>query len=295
MTSFEETKADYKQLVEEFLKTALPSTDCIQHSVLDAMRYSLLAGGKRLRAMLVLEFCRLCGGKPETALPFAAALEMIHAYSLIHDDLPCMDDDDLRRGKPSCHIAYGEAIALLAGDGLLTYAFETASRPILELDPQRQLKAVQVLSKAAGTYGMIGGQVVDIEHEDTPIDRETLSLLHKMKTGALICAAAHLGCIAAGASPEQEKAADLYAQNLGLAFQITDDILDAVGEESLLGKPVGSDAENHKTTYVTLLGLEGARQEVLRITETAKSALLELDWDCSFLCSLADSLAVRQF
>ena len=295
MTRFEETKADYKRLVEGYLETSLPSADCIQHSVLDAMQYSLLAGGKRLRAILVLEFCRLCGGKPEAELPFAAALEMIHAYSLIHDDLPCMDDDDLRRGKPSCHIAYGEAIALLAGDGLLTYAFETASRPILELPPQRQLRAVQELSKAAGTYGMIGGQVVDIEHEDTSIDRETLALLHKMKTGALIRAAARLGCIAAGASPEQEEAADRYAQNLGLAFQITDDILDAVGDEALLGNPVGSDADNHKTTYVTLLGLEGAKQEALRITEAAKSALLGLDWDCGFLCSLADSLAVRQF
>ena len=177
----------------------------------------------------------------------------------------------------------------------MTYAFETASRPILELPPQRQLRAVQELSKAAGTYGMIGGQVVDIEHEDTSIDRETLALLHKMKTGALIRAAARLGCIAAGASPEQEEAADRYAQNLGLAFQITDDILDAVGDEALLGKPVGSDADNHKTTYVTLLGLEGAKQEALRITEAAKSALLGLDWDCGFLCSLADSLAVRQF
>lgn len=295
MNRFDELQAQDKRLVEEFLAAALPSRDCIQHSVLDAMNYSLMAGGKRLRAILVLEFSRLCGGRVETALPFAAALEMVHAYSLIHDDLPCMDDDDLRRGKPSCHIAFGEATALLAGDGLLTYAFETASRPNPSLTPLQQLRAVQELAKAAGTYGMIGGQVVDIEHENAPMDGEILALLHRMKTGALIRAAARLGCIAAGASPEQEEAADQYAQQLGLAFQITDDILDAVGDEALLGKPIGSDQENNKTTYVTLYGLNGAKEEANRITEAAKSALLERDWDNGFLLALADSLAVRQY
>lgn len=293
-SDFQEKQAFYKTQIEEYLSQSLPSKDCLQHSVLDAMQYSLMAGGKRLRGMLVLEFCRICKGDWKNALPFAAALEMIHAYSLIHDDLPCMDDDDLRRGKPSCHIAFGEATALLAGDGLLTYAFEMASHPMTQVPPENQLRAVSELAKAAGTYGMIGGQVLDISYENQSIDHETLSLLHRMKTGALIRAAAKLGCIAAGATAQQEEAADQYAQNIGLAFQIIDDILDAAGDPALLGKPTGSDEENHKTTYVTLYGLEQAKQEALRITEAAKSALMAQEWDCDFLLSLADSLIVRQ-
>ena len=219
----------------------------------EAMGYSLLSGGKRIRPILVLEVCRLFGGASTQALPFACALEMIHTYSLIHDDLPCMDDDDLRRGRPTNHKVYGEAMAVLAGDGLLTAAFDIMSQGDL---PARQMcRGVGCLARAAGPAGMVGGQVLDLAGEGRQLRAEEIDEIERMKTGALIEAAARLGAIAAGSTPEQEEAAASYARSLGRAFQIRDDILDVEGSEAELGKSVGSDQEREKSTLVALEGI----------------------------------------
>ena len=254
-----------------------------------------MAGGKRLRPALVLEFCRLCGGDVRTALPFACALEMIHTYSLIHDDLPCMDNDDLRRGKPTNHKVYGEAMAVLAGDGLLNLAFETASDPMLlaSIDPQTQLRAIRTLSRSSGMEGMIGGQVLDIEAETRPISLEELKTLQSLKTGALIGAAASLGCILGGADGKKTEAAQEYARCIGLAFQIQDDILDIEGDEAVLGKPIGSDADNQKSTYPSLLGLDACKQMVHDLSRQAVEALEGAFEDTGILVPLAWSLAER--
>lgn len=287
----------YVQAIEEALPTYLPGKDCLQKSVVDAMEYSLLAGGKRIRAVLTMAFCELCGGTVDQALPFAAAIEMVHAYSLIHDDLPCMDDDDMRRGKPACHIAFGEANALLAGDGLLTLAFETmlAFENTGHLIPSRVLAAAGELARAAGVTGMVGGQVIDLEHEGKELSAQNLHTLHSLKTGALIRAAAKMGCIAAGAGKDVVERADRYASNIGLAFQITDDILDVTSDAQTLGKPVGSDAESHKTTYVTLYSIEKSREMVKELVLSADLAIKGSILDHSFLYELADMLADRQY
>lgn len=271
------------------LEEYLPKGDDV---VSQAMRYSVRNGGKRIRPALVLEFCRACGGEEETAMAFACALEMIHTYSLIHDDLPCMDDDDYRRGKPSCHIAYGEANALLAGDGLLTLAFETAAKS--QLPAERIVKGVALLAQAAGVCGMIGGQVMDLENEGKSVGVERLKKTDALKTGELIRAACVLGCIAADADGEKIKAAENYAADIGLAFQIVDDILDVTGDEKTLGKPVGSDAEKEKSTYVSALGLDGSREKVSQLTLSAKKALESFDGDTGFLCGFADEMENRK-
>lgn len=240
----------------------------------DAMYYSLLAGGKRIRPVLVLETCRMCGGDPAAALPFAGAVEMIHTYSLIHDDLPCMDDDDLRRGKPSCHVAFGEAIALLAGDALQTLAFETLARNT-SLEPVQVLQAVRELAAAAGSRGMVGGQTVDIEGTAQTV--EQLTGMCMMKTGALIKCAVRLGCLSVGADEASMAQADIYADAIGLAFQIRDDILDVIGSTEELGKPVGSDAEQQKATFATVLGTERAQSLAEKLTRTALDALKQLN------------------
>ena len=250
MNSFKQQLEQYAQWTQECLEQLLPPQE--GDRVTEAMRYSLLAGGKRLRAALALEFCRVLCGDAKRALTGACALEMVHAYSLIHDDLPCMDDDEMRRGKPSCHIAFGEAVALLAGDGLLTKAFEVLAASE-ELDAQQRADSVLLLAKAAGHQGMIGGQRMDLENETFCADIERVRRTDRLKTGELICAAAQMGCIAAKATAEQIQAAQEYAHCIGLAFQITDDILDCVGDAEQLGKPTGSDEENHKTTYVLSL------------------------------------------
>ena len=213
----------------------------------------------------------LCGDA-KRALTGACALEMVHAYSLIHDDLPCMDDDEMRRGKPSCHIAFGEAVALLAGDGLLTKAFEVLAASE-ELDAQQRADSVLLLAKAAGHQGMIGGQRMDLENETFCADIERVRRTDRLKTGELICAAAQMGCIAAKATAEQMQAAQEYAHSIGLAFQITDDILDCVGDAEQLGKPTGSDEENHKTTYVSVYGVQGAAEQAQQQVLLAKQAL----------------------
>lgn len=245
--------------------------------IYDAMNYSLMAGGKRIRPVLTLETCRMCGGDVEAALPFACALEMVHTYSLIHDDLPCMDDDDLRRGKPTNHKVFGEANAVLAGDALLTAAFEMMTEHHGTLDAERVLDAVDCLSHAAGAAGMIGGQVLDMEGEDRSLSLDELKLMQSLKTGALICAAAELGCIVAGGSREQRRAVREYAQCIGRAFQVRDDMLDVTSTDEVLGKPIGSDAENGKTTFVTALGLEGCATLVDELTEQAIEALGAFD------------------
>lgn len=283
--------------IEEKLEAYVPQTNALYHRLLEAMRYSLLDGGKRIRPLLVLEFCRLCGGEPKTALPFACALEMVHTYSLIHDDLPCMDNDDMRRGRPSNHKAFGEDLALLAGDALLTLAFETMLSPetIVQAGAERAAEAAGRLASAAGAHGMVGGQVIDLASEGRQVPLETLQIMDECKTGALILAAAEMGCILAGAGEQQRQAAKQYASAIGLAFQIVDDILDVTGTTEDLGKKAGSDAENQKSTYVTLLGLEKARQTVRELTNQAIHALdiFEDQEVKSELVQLAEFLASR--
>lgn len=257
-----------------------------------AMEYSLLAGGKRLRPILTLECCRLCGGDMEAALPLGCAVEMIHTYSLIHDDLPAMDNDDLRRGKPTNHKVFGEATAILAGDGLLTAAFGVVADASALSDRQR-LEAVRALSAAAGPQGMVGGQMLDMDGEDRPLSRSELEELQRLKTGALIGCAARLGCIAAQADEQTMQAIEGYAQRLGLAFQVRDDILDVTSTVEDLGKPIGSDAEQGKTTFVTLLGLEDCQRWVEELSREA-CACLDGMAGAELLRELAQMLASRE-
>ena len=280
----------YLSRIEEALASYLPAKDCLQKDVIEAMEYSLLAGGKRIRPTLTLEFCRVCGGDVQAAMPFACAVEMIHSYSLIHDDLPCMDDDDLRRGRPSCHKAYPENIALLAGDALLTHAFEIIADCELSADAKCQM--VSLLAANAGVSGMIGGQVLDLKYEAADPSLQQLLTVHKLKTGALISAACILGCLAAGATQAQIAAASDFAYNLGIAFQIKDDILDITGTSEMLGKPVGSDSDQGKVTYATKVGLEKAQQDVELLTDKALESLRAFD-DTDFLQALAQSLISR--
>lgn len=282
----------HRNMVEQALANCVLEDSCPQRNVEDAMRYSLLGGGKRLRGVLALAFCELCGGNAEAALPFACALEMVHAYSLIHDDLPCMDNDTLRRGKPTCHIRYGEAVALLAGDALLTKAFETICTA-QKLSADCRSRAVLALATAAGSRGMIGGQVIDIENEGSAIPAPLLDTLHSLKTGALIRAATSLGCIAASADSTLAGAADRFAAILGLVFQIVDDILDVTSSTEELGKSIGSDVENGKTTYVTLHGIDKSKKIVLSLVPQAKAELANFNSDSIFLCDLMDKMAVR--
>lgn len=289
-----ERLAEYAGMVEAGLDRLLPLDGLRQDQVMEAMRYSALGGGKRLRGAFVLEFCRISGGDVQAALPYACAIEMIHAYSLIHDDLPCMDNDDMRRGKPSCHRAFDEATALLAGDGLLNRAFETAvsEEAAGRLDAARVLRLTRELAGAAGFYGMIGGQCIDLAYDGRVPDLATLNELIALKTGALIRVACRMGCIAAGASEAQIAAADTFAARLGLAFQIRDDMLDVEGDASVLGKATHADERQGKTTYPALLGMEACRQEVDRLTGEAVEALDQFA-DREFLTELAWSLTSR--
>lgn len=286
----------YVPAVEEKLKSFVPEETLMQSGLFDSMRYSLLAGGKRVRPVLVLEFCRLCGGDTEAALPFACAVEMIHTYSLIHDDLPCMDNDAMRRGRPSNHVVYGEAEALLAGDALLTLAFETMLSPesIGAVGAEHAAEAAGVLARAAGARGMAGGQEIDLKNGGKRLTEDTLRHMDELKTGALICAAADMGCVLAGASREKRNAAALYASSIGLAFQIVDDILDETESTEEIGKPAGSDRGNEKNTYVARMGTERARAEVLRLTRTAVSALRCFGSESAYLAGFAQKLALRR-
>ncbi len=257
--------------------------------------YSLLAGGKRLRPFLCMYFCYLCGKDARTATPLAIALEMIHTYSLIHDDLPCMDNDDLRRGRPTNHKVYGEATALLAGDALLTEAFNVIASS--ELCDASKVQAIKILSEKAGMLGMIGGQEIDLKSEGKRISLETLYALQGKKTGMLFEAACQLGCIAAGCYEDKKfKAASEFAKAFGIAFQITDDILDVTGSSEELGKNINSDEKSEKSTTVSHLGLEGARLEAERYTDKAKDILTETFGgnSCTALCDLCDHLLTRR-
>lgn len=285
---------DYRIIVENRINELLPERDLDYSQVLNAARYSLLLGGKRIRPALVLMFCELCKGNREDALDFAVALEMIHTYSLIHDDLPCMDNDDMRRGKPSCHKKFGEDIALLAGDTLLTEAFSVAANA--DVCAESKAKAVAVLSSNSGLHGMIGGQVMDLDFEKNAPDAKQLSDMYMRKTAALLICAAKLGIIAANAdTPENLRAAEEFGYNLGLAFQVIDDILDCTADEKLLGKPVGSDEKNQKTTFVTLYGIEESRKIAADLTDKALNALNALSGDTKNLRLLTEYLLNRNY
>ncbi len=283
----------YVSLTEEALEKYIPKTDCRQSVMYDAMRYSLLGGGKRIRAAILLDFCRICGGEIEDALPYACALEMIHTYSLIHDDLPCMDNDDMRRGKATNHKVYGEGFAVLAGDALLNRAFETMLSPKnLTISADRALRAAFVLADCAGVDGMIGGQTVDIGNDGKMADLTELEEMISMKCGALIRAAAEAGCIVANADENKCSAAIHYADCVGRAFQIADDILDIEGDEATIGKPVGSDRQQGKTTFPEILGIDACRKEILRLTKEAQDSISCFE-NNEFLCELAEMLAHR--
>ncbi len=280
--------------VESIIKQYLPPEEGFQKTVISAMNYSFLAGGKRLRPMLMLETYRLFGGEGGAVAPFMAAMEMIHTYSLIHDDLPAMDDDDYRRGRLTCHKAYGEAMAVLAGDGLLNYAFETALKAS-DIDPGNPhiIPALRILANSSGLYGMLGGQVVDVESEGQPLTQEKLDFIYTLKTGALIRAAMTIGAVLAGADEKSVETIGRVADDVGLAFQILDDILDVESDLATLGKPTGSDEKNDKTTYVTLRGLEAAKADVESISEWAINTLAGLPEQNEFLTELIRSLITR--
>lgn len=286
---------DRKKEVEQIVTSFLPKEEGYQKTVLEAMNYSVSAGGKRLRPMLMLETYRMFGGKSKVIEPFMAAIEMIHTYSLIHDDLPAMDNDEYRRGRKTTHVVYGEAMAILAGDALLNYAFETAASAfVLDEGNPAIGKAFMILASKAGVYGMIGGQVLDVESEGKEIDADTLQFIHIHKTSALLESAMLIGAVLAGASEQQQRTVELAARELGLAFQIRDDILDVTGNTDELGKPVGSDEKNHKNTYVALEGLEKAKEDVKRYSESAIDRLKSLPVRNEFLYELIEELIDRR-
>lgn len=281
------------EFIDRQLDKYLAEKNNPQNVIYKAMRYSVFAGGKRLRPVLMLNMCEMCGGDIDEVIPFACALEMIHTYSLIHDDLPAMDNDGLRRGMPTSHIKFGEATAILAGDALLNKAFEIVSA-YDGANVKRAMRAVNMLAVSSGTEGMIGGQVVDMESEGRDISLEALRYLHLNKTGAIIRSACTVGALMGGGSEEEIRAADEFAKNLGIAFQIQDDILDVIGTSEELGKPAGSDSEENKCTYVKLLGLEKSEEEAKKYSENAKKALEVFGKRADFLIWLTDYLTERK-
>ena len=291
--SFKEELRTKTEEIEKLLTAYLPEETGFQKTVLEAVNYSVLAGGKRLRPMLMKETYQMFGGRGKVVEPFMAAMEMIHTYSLVHDDLPAMDNDEYRRCKKTTHAVYGEAMGILAGDALLNLAFETAAGAFDIEISARTAKALQILSKKAGIYGMIGGQVLDMGTEHRKISLDELRLLQKLKTGCLLRAACELGCAAAGATDEDTLArARAYGEKLGLAFQIEDDILDIEGDAATLGKSIGKDAASEKSTFPSLLGLEECRELAAKLTEEAVDAVKPLDGH-AFLVELARSLTGR--
>lgn len=290
---FKERILEAEKVIEKYL----PREEGLQKIICEAMNYSVLGGGKRLRPVMMKATYELFGGKEEVIEPFMAAIEMIHTYSLVHDDLPAMDNDDLRRGRATTHIKYNEGLAILAGDGLLNYAFETALKAFdYSVDARKVADALKVLAAKAGIYGMIGGQTVDIEAENGNqiLDEETLLFIHKNKTAALIESSMMIGAILAGASKDEVDAVEKIAYNIGVAFQIQDDILDVIGSEEVLGKPIGSDAKNEKLTYVSLKGMETAKQDVTKLSNEAISAIKTYEKDEHFLSELAMYLIDRE-
>ena len=289
-------KIEEVQNIENILCKYLPEQSGFQKLIMEAMEYSLMAGGKRLRPMLMKETYELFGGTDEVIEPFMAALEMIHTYSLVHDDLPAMDNDEYRRGRKTTHVVYGEAMGILAGDALLNYAFETAAKAFT-MFPDKSLqigKAMQVLAGKAGIYGMIGGQVVDVTSVGMSVSKDKLDFIYELKTSALIESAMMIGAILAGAGDADVKKVELIAKNVGIAFQIQDDILDVTSTVEVLGKPVLSDEKNEKTTYVTLVGLENAKKYVEQISNDAIVALQEFEAKNPFLEELLRQLIHRE-
>ena len=294
--SFKEEYQKRIESIEDILQKYLPVQQGYQKIIMEAMEYSLMAGGKRLRPMLMRESFELFGGKGKVIEPFMAAIEMIHTYSLVHDDLPAMDNDDYRRGRKTTHVVYGEDMGILAGDALLNYAFETACSAF-ELEPEKSLvigRALKILADKAGIYGMIGGQVVDVKESGHKITGDMLDFIYRLKTGALIEASVMIGAVLAGASDEEILKIEEITGKVGMAFQIQDDILDVTSTTEMLGKPIHSDEKNEKTTYVTLRGIEESRKEVKRLTSEALDTLKGLKYENAFLNELLEWLVYRE-
>lgn len=296
----ERSYEEYRELINKHLLDFIPSIDTKSISLYESMKYSLIAGGKRLRPVLLLAACDFAGGNINEAIPYAVALEYIHTYSLIHDDLPAMDNDDLRRGIPTNHRVYGEALAILAGDGLLTTAFETMNRDMMMyLDDQKRLskriKAINEIAKGAGVRGMVAGQVSDMENEDSSVSNEMLEYIHLNKTGALIKAALKSGLYLGNPTEIMLEDFDIFAENLGLAYQIADDILDETGDQELLGKEVHHDAKDNKNTYTSINGIEKAKEKLEILTENAVRSISEYYDNAEFFRNLVLELKDRQY
>ena len=287
---------DHIREIETALEGYLPEGKFEEQKLIDAVRYSLNLKGKRVRPSLTLAFAELCGGSAQAAMPFACAVEMVHTYSLIHDDLPCMDNDDFRRGEPSNHKVFGEDIALLAGDALQSMAYEAmlSDEAVAAVGGERAARAARILANRSGLLGMVGGQVIDLSLESRTVGIDVVQLMEEKKTACLIEAACMMGCVVAGATDEQISAAERYAHAIGLAFQIVDDMLDVTSTAEELGKPIGSDAENEKNTYMSLLGLDRCRELVKELTDEAIGALGAFDGDTSGLADFAVQLANRR-
>ena len=298
MPSIKEQLSKKIEKIEQTIDFYLPEEKGLQKTVLSAMNYSVKAGGKRLRPMLMAETYEMFGGADSSVIePFMAAIEMIHTYSLIHDDLPALDNDDYRRGQKTCHIVYGEDMAILAGDALLNYAYEVATKAfdLAEKDQiMNVVEAIKILASKPGIYGMIGGQVADVELEGTPLSMEQILFIHKNKTSALIEACMMIVAVLAGASKEDVLKMEECGEYIGLAFQIQDDILDLTGDEEEIGKPVGSDEKNHKLTYVTLHGIEESKQQVKELSEEAVEILKSFETKNGFLVELVEQLVNRE-
>ena len=293
--NFREELKSKTAAVEKIVESYLPEESGTQHEIMEAMNYSVTAGGKRLRPLLMQETYRMFGGEGREVEPFMAAMEMIHTYSLVHDDLPAMDNDQYRRGKLTTHAKYGHAMGVLAGDGLLNYAFETAMTAFdCGEDVERVAKALKILGRKAGIYGMIGGQVVDVQSTGKAVDQETLDFIYELKTGALLEASMMVGAVLAGATEEEVAVIEQIASDVGLAFQIRDDILDETSTLETLGKPIHSDERNEKTTYVTLKGLEQATKDVEEISARGLKRLAELPYENEFLTELIKALVYRE-
>ena len=294
LTNFDSQMKKRVTEIKSIIEGYLPDEEGFQRTLLEAVNYSMLVGGKKLRPLLMQQTYVMFGGTSAVIRPFMAAMEMIHTHSLIHDDLPAMDNDEYRRGKKTTHVVYGEAMAILAGDALLNLAYETAAKAF-DMEPGNPNigKAFQILTGKTGLDGMIGGQSVDVEFVDRPLTEEQLYFIYRLKTGALIEASMMIGAVLAGATQEETEKVEQIAQNVGLAFQIQDDILDVTGEQEVLGKPVNSDEKNKKTTYVTVKGLEQAREDVARYSEEAIRLLEELPYENEFLHELILNLIHR--
>lgn len=286
------TANEYKKYVDAMLSEYFKPSGLSYDGLLESMHYSLTAGGKRIRPMLVLEFCRISGGNIEKTLPVACAIEMLHTYSLIHDDLPCMDNDALRRGKPTNHVVYGECTATLAGDALQAEAFGTIARS--QLPAEARVTCVEILADAVGSDGMCAGQYLDMVGEHKLLSEDELNDINSRKTGSLLTAACRMGVAAAGGNEAMLEAAAQYGACVGAAFQIRDDILDVISTSEELGKPIGSDAQEHKNTYMTLLGEYKCMQMIEKLTDQAKNAVAGAFEDTKFLCELADSMVTRK-